>query len=220
MTEKDGALPVHGNPGYYGYKQWLGHVVDKTDAKGKTLPARLLTAARDRFMTFLPEGREQLHVFGYDMDNMKARAWIDRTMPFLPSTEAMAVQEAVIRGAVLCAERVADATAKACLRVLFPPDGKTRGDTGYLKTRFWQAGEAAFFDMLARHGRDEAGARAFWLAQLPEQAVRVFDAACDHGDAATEAFYIERRGLHKNTCSPKSYSRSWPDPAPSNKETP
>ena len=76
--QKEGApkLPVHPKPGGVNYRLWPGIFVRSDD--GLRDPAQVIR--------HWPERARSVHetrfsVFGYDMDNMKARAWIEGEMP-------------------------------------------------------------------------------------------------------------------------------------------
>ena len=83
-------IPVHPQPGGIGYRHWLGLVMQSPD--GLRLPAEAIsTWRRDRMRDAGPdEGR--LIAAGYDMDNMKARAFVESEMPLPGAQDAAALQ--------------------------------------------------------------------------------------------------------------------------------
>src|SRR5207248_14818 len=81
---KSGAwLPVHAQPGGIGYRHWVAIAVG--DEAGR--PARAISDWWARSVNVLPSGASsRLFAAGYDMDKMKARAFVESEMP-LPGTE-------------------------------------------------------------------------------------------------------------------------------------
>lgn len=76
-------LPLHGQPGGIGFRHWAGVVISDEEgrSRGSRKPAKILSHHKSSF-----ERRAiaaDLWAFGYDMDNMKARAWGDSRMPLL-----------------------------------------------------------------------------------------------------------------------------------------
>ena len=74
--QKEGApsLPVHPKPGGISYRLWPGLVCHTADGLGT--PAQVVRHLRSKDV-----GDARIAAFGYDMDNMKARAWIEGEMP-------------------------------------------------------------------------------------------------------------------------------------------
>ena len=68
-------LPVHPRPGGISYRHWPGLVVQSDDRLRD--PAQVVRHWHER----APRGHTRFIAFGYDMDNMKARAWSESEMP-------------------------------------------------------------------------------------------------------------------------------------------
>ena len=180
-------LPVHPQPGGIGYRHWLGLVVD-TAAK---LPAAsIATWKRDRLRDSGadPYGAVRLLAAGYDMDNMKARAFVESEMP-LPGSADPDDQEqldALARALVESAEAAASLLRSAVRAALFSPGATVKADSEVLSTvreRLWDATEARFFNALetaarrpADDGEPEPERRA-WLDLLRLTALALFDEA-------------------------------------------
>ena len=71
-------LAVHPSPGGISYRLWPGLVVPSEDRLRE--PAQVVRHWQERARSV---GRVRFAAFGYDMDNMKARAWIEGEMPLL-----------------------------------------------------------------------------------------------------------------------------------------
>lgn len=70
-------LPVHPRPGGVSYRLWPGLVIPSRDRLRQ--PAQVIRQWPERSTRI---GQTRFTAFGYDMDNMKARAWTESEMPF------------------------------------------------------------------------------------------------------------------------------------------
>lgn len=74
-------LPVHPQPGGLAWRFWPGFVLSREGTGGReSRPATCIGLARDRLHD-LGVGRARLRLLGYDMDNMKARAFVEAERP-------------------------------------------------------------------------------------------------------------------------------------------
>jgi CRISPR system Cascade subunit CasA len=192
LDEKSGApMPTHAQPGGFSYRHWSNWVVSSDARK----PARVVTWFGEH--NKLPEAQLRIWAFGYDMDNMKARAWYETTVPLylLPPGEQRErfVKQAnnLIEAAVQTAGYVQGAIKDAWFR----RSGDVRGDTAFLRGAFFERTEAAFYGLLresyvvVRKGADEAALREQWLRLLRKEAEALFaeraeNGALDEGDLA------------------------------------
>jgi CRISPR system Cascade subunit CasA len=163
-TKTGGRLFVHPQPGGVGYRDWVALVVG--DAEGTRFPARCIREWREKRSQDLGESdRSRLFAAGYDMDNMKARGFVESEMP-LPgadpgSAEALAQ---VPRALVAAATLMAQALRRAVREALYGRD--TKADSAPLATvyeAFWAATQDRFFTLL--HGLS-----GNWEAALKERA--------------------------------------------------
>jgi CRISPR system Cascade subunit CasA len=177
-------LPVHPQPGGIGYRHWLGLVVED----GQRAPASAVaTWRRERRRDALEGVQARLLAAGYDMDNMKARAFVECEMP-LPGAAAEdqdrldALAGALVRAADIAAGLLRNAVRNA----LFSPGAKVKLDAeglASLRERLWARTEQPFFDAL-RSAADGPGAeagseaeRAAWARLLHRRAMALFDEA-------------------------------------------
>lgn len=158
-------LPVHGQPGGIGWRDWVGLTL-RGPATALRQPAAAVTAfdqrgpARNR-------GTARLHVFGYDMDNMKARGWTEASLPlFVVDSDE---RRALLRDtAMQCSEATsiaAGALLTAVKAALFADPKEAPGDVGHVRPELWDATEAAFYATMAALAdpalsEDEAGEEA------------------------------------------------------------
>jgi CRISPR system Cascade subunit CasA len=192
-------LPLHPQPGGVGYRHWLGLVMRHPD--GLRLPAGAITTWRDQRERMAAGGTARLLAAGYDMDNMKARAFIEAEMP-LPAAPDEATRGAINDLAtrlVLSANLVAGLLRSAVRSALFSQGATVKLDTELLSSmreRLWDETEVAFFDLLTR--RPDT-ARETWCAKLRETALRLFDEAApltpENGVSAAPRIGRARRNL-------------------------
>ena len=124
--------------------------------------------------------RTRLLAAGYDMDNMKARGFVESEMP-LPGASDPEAQDALAQALVRSADLVAGLLRNAVRQALFSPGATVKLDAELLasqRERLWERTEAAFFAALLRQGEEpEEGAKTAWLRLLREVALSLFDEA-------------------------------------------
>lgn len=200
-AKSGGWLPVHPQPGGVGYRHWASFVLG--DGVGNRKPAPCIAAWRERAADLGAGARARTRMFaaGYDMDNMKARAFVESEMP-LPGAlddEAYEIFATFARRLIAASEEAARALRMAIRNARY---GEGTGlDTGPIATAYealWAATKDAFFDLLAdaatgetdpltRHG-------ASWRDRLRGVALELFDAAAplDPGAASFDPGRIVR----------------------------
>ena len=175
-------LPVHPAPGGISYRLWPGVVVRSKD--GLREPAQVVRGwlnERDP-----KSGESRFAAFGYDMDNMKARAWMEGEMPLLrfDDTTREWLAEFITR-AIAGADTVARLVTGAVKSALFDRPRDTTGDFGFVAERFFRDTEGAFYsalDEVARSAGDHSGDEdptiktlRRWAPIMAKAALRLFD---------------------------------------------
>lgn len=187
-------LPVHPQPAGIGYRDFLGLLFAEHD--GTARPAACISAyAQDR-----ANGHDwRILAAGYDMDNMKARGFVEAELPVFGGAEA-ALRDEVLRQLIAAAEVAAGLVRMAVRNALFAEGAKADLAAGLFNTlrdRFWQESAGDFYTQAQRVGvaeRDDI-AMAF-LAALRRLVLRLFDEAApmtgsDHpGRVANAAKYL------------------------------
>ncbi|MBB2203476.1 type I-E CRISPR-associated protein Cse1/CasA [Gluconacetobacter takamatsuzukensis] len=177
-------LSVHPQPGGIGYRHWVGVVVESGD--GSRLPASAVAIwraerARDAGCAWSP----RLLAAGFDMDNMKARGFVESEMP-LPGTADPVRQQKLdgfARDCVEAADLVASVLRGTVREALFGGATVSLDATSLsgVRERFWAGTSGAFFDLLNKLTEQDAyafeTARAEWVTVLRWQAMARFDAA-------------------------------------------
>lgn len=190
---KDPWLPVHPQPGGVPYRDW-----PKLAGPGdeESQPARMTAMAQDRLRGdyVIDAG---LIACGYDMDNMKARGFVEAHMPlFVLSREASVAARSQIDGFARRLVEAADLSASAvgiAVRTALAgerADGKA-APFAALRERFFQDTEIAFYEQLRKaFGAAETLSerdvrRPFaeaWLRVLRKRAINLFDEAVSFAD--------------------------------------
>jgi CRISPR system Cascade subunit CasA len=184
-ASREGLLPMHPQPGGFGYRHWAEWAV------GLQGPRRQVEAART-VSHFLASGMErrrglrlQLWAFGFDMDNAKARCWYESTVPLYelaacePEVHTELSQE--LANWVSAAELAVGELRNAVKKCRFAKE--VRGDFSFVDASFWSATEAEFYRLLqtrihaAQAGQvfDRVQAAQRWLEHLLSQALNLFD---------------------------------------------
>lgn len=177
-------LPVHPQPGGIAWRHWPGFV-QKTGEDGgrQTKPAGVVEVAETR-LADLGLDRGRLRLAGFDMDNMKARAFVDTEVPIF----AFRPEDTGLRGDF---EKLVDrlvASTVETVSILRGALHTARGRDGgsgidRIQEAFWQETDAAFWDALdrgvvgIRAGEGFAALlRDHWLADvLRPTAIATFD---------------------------------------------
>jgi CRISPR system Cascade subunit CasA len=143
-------LPVHPQPGGIAYRHWLSFV---QESKLRT-PAAVVAAARKRSLgNGSSGGNARLMLFGYDMDNMKARGFVEAEMPLLIASDAGRDPSPRQSALEIVAKRFVDAAVEvAGLALSQIKAARNEGDAelDLIRSSFFAATEGAFFERLRR----------------------------------------------------------------------
>lgn len=172
-----------GKAGITAYRHWIGLIYASSEGdRTPALAIRYFLYQRARLLSAHPV---RLAVFGYDMDKMKARAWVQGTLPALatPTEHADAFHvdvERCVRGA----DEAASALRQAATKALLPAREKTRGNLSWITDAFWSETEQHFVEVLERlyaAASDVAHrktVRTEWRKQLAIGATAIFKRSC------------------------------------------
>jgi CRISPR system Cascade subunit CasA len=197
---KEGWLPLHPQPGGFGYRHWLAWVMGLSSDKKKLRPARVVGHCLENRRRVVG-GQLRLWAFGYDMDNMKARCWYESTLPLYGlaecEREAQRRVEAEVGVWLGGAEMAASCLRGAVKDAWF--SGDARGDFGAIDAAFWSRTEAPFYEQLKRlidaardgHDYEAMPGREAWHELLSKTARDLFD------NEFVGAGAIERQNPHR-----------------------
>ena len=178
-------LPVHAQPGGVGYRHWIGFLVDDASDNPTRRPASTIQTfrqSRKRHLQDLDRNHWHMLAAGYDMDNMKARGFVESEMTIIEPAEPG--QEAefnlLLRQMIEGAAAASSLLSRAIRRALFSDGAKIPLDATMLATvrgRFWGATEPRFLQHIqkaAAPGADIEKLRRAWLADLTLTVRRLF----------------------------------------------
>ncbi len=180
-------LAVHPQPERLGYRHWLGLVLGDDDAgKGLRKPAAVVQVANKRLKDFPAAQRPgRLIAAGFDMDNMKARGFVESEMPVYPVDHDRADRmRALARHMIESADLAARALAGELRNAL--AHGGDGSSILAVRRSLWDETEDRFYrtiEALAtmpEGGQYEADqflmrSRVDWHAALVNTALRLFD---------------------------------------------
>ena len=142
-------LPVHPQPGGIAWRHWPGFLQETKGASGREArPAAIVRDARQR-LADLGLASAGLSLHGYDMDNMKARAFVETAAPLF----VFADDDAARSDFELHLDRLVASASQSlsiltgCLRAASGRDGGARLDL--VQEAFWAETEPAFRDAVA-----------------------------------------------------------------------
>lgn len=172
---KEELLPKHPQPGGFSYQHWLGWV-DSTDTQFNAL-------AVERYKRLSYEWQEQLllHVFGYDMDNMKPRCWYETTYPLISVPDQIRLAFAGNVQILADASTEIAGYVRSCVKeAWFKRPGDAKGDVSYLAQNFYQHTQPLFFGAVnqlktALVEGSEKGVLQNWHSILVNAALKQFD---------------------------------------------
>lgn len=174
--KKVGLLPRHGQPGGVGWRDWQG-LLFADAAESGSRPARAVA----RFRAERACGAFRLIAAGYDMDNMKARYWVQAELPAFPEKALERIRQ--FSGRVTEAtEQVGGLVVLAVKSAQIERPKDAAGDYRHLRHTLWADTQAAFFAMvadLAQHdGAEGPDLRERFRRHLRGAALAIFDRAC------------------------------------------
>ncbi|MFP3928828.1 MAG: type I-E CRISPR-associated protein Cse1/CasA [Desulfobacteraceae bacterium] len=202
-------LAVKGSSEGLGYQNWLGLVYREVEERNPVQAAQVVKNYRNHRV---PPGRGReahfrIWAFGYDMDNMKARAWSEGIMPaWAVSDEAGAERLAVETSRLIrSATRVHEVLQWALKEAFYSDYVKLRKDTSFMESvsaRFWSTTRGPFFALVARlvdevteSNEGPFELRRQWLSHAAGAARDIFD------------YLADSEALPAN--DPHGYARGW-----------
>ena len=147
-------LPIHPQPGGVPYRDWPSLVGEGSKDGDLRRPASIVPVAMDRLRIVFSarQRRARLLACGYDMDNMKARGFVETAMPIFGiglGPNRRSEIEGIARDLAGAADLAANAVARA-VRDALAGDRADIKATPFSSVResFFESTEHQFFDML------------------------------------------------------------------------
>lgn len=191
---EDGNVPnsLKAQPGGIKYRHWLGIALNSKDGKYNRAPATVVTHYHESKRDWIAEASgfdeadhsPRLWVFGYDMDNMKARCWYDSIMPLYScEIEIQNDISATVEPMVTAAVEVNRILRSALKSAWFNRPKDVKGDMSFVDANFWSATEPMFFQSIqeqitsVRNGqmRGDKEVNIAWLKTITKTAYDLFD---------------------------------------------
>lgn len=194
------------------YRHWLGLV--QPDPVKRRDPAPIVSHHLSRDRHGLGMTTYRLWTFGYDMDNMKAKAWNEGTMPLVLVQNGRETYEEDAALLVQASESAADELRKLTKKAIFHERREVPADK--LDTAFWSNTERPFYEHLADLRGvvgDEVArceVRRRWKDVIVRAAVAAFDAATEAGPieaADPKRAALARRDLRRALWGPELAKR-------------
>ena len=180
--DKDGNwLPTHGQSDGIGWRDWAGLLFGTPDNSKR--PAQCVAHFRAHRARRADVPNPRLHAFGYDMDNMKARGWVEAELPAfaLDDDARIKLLSNVAANLTEAASIVASGLLIAVKAAWFARADDTKGDLSYVKARLWSDTQEDFFlamKTLANDATRELQVRRGFLMPLETAVLGIFDSLC------------------------------------------
>lgn len=156
-----------------------------------------------------------LWVFGYDMDNMKARCWYGAHMPLLALEDDLReMAQLWLRQMIDLTENSARLLQAQVKEAWFSRPKDAKGDVSYISASLWEATEQSFYQYLMAIGELLAGEvppqrfpsdiAAGWYGAVTRQAAELFDEFALSGPA--EQLDMKRITRSRNTFRKKLHT--------------
>lgn len=184
IDDKSGMpMPSHAQPGGFSYRHWNSWITPGELRK----PAVVVSYFHEHRQ--VDHTQLRLWASGYDMDNMKARAWYDTIVPLylLPEGEGRRRFIRQVDNLIAAATQAAYYTQSAIKEAWFSRPGDAKGDTTFIRQEFMERTEDAFYALLreshhaALHDGEEKPLRERWLARLRKEAETLFEERAESG---------------------------------------
>ena len=196
-------LPVHPKPGGVSYRLWPGLVVRSTGGSGD--PASVVSCNNIRAQSMKGSWKEtKLVAFGYDMDNMKARSWIEAEWPLwlLDSEAKRDLLTHFIEISIAGAEKATSSLVYAVKSAMYDRASDAQGDYNHIRERFYNESESDFLGKVweaveaienasERIDDPSMDVRKSWMARMRGAVLSLFDEY-----AASDG--LERRNMHRH----------------------
>lgn len=177
-------LPQHAQPNGMTYQHWLNFIESTESQFSAAVIKRYLKASENW------NDATRLYVFGYDMDNMKARCWYEAVFPLYFVADDLRV--AFSKNIQLLTTSATDVAGfvRTCVKeAWFSRPSDVKGDTSFITKSFYQRTEARFFQLaqtFPKHiqAKSEKELLNAWHTILMTTAFELFDYWAASGDIA------------------------------------
>ena len=143
-------LPVHGQPGGIGWRDWFP-LLQRTE-NGAKMPARAVAVFNQERADRLGCRRYGLHAFGFDVTNAKVRSWIDTRLPAFAESDQTRLAEIseLVVSLTEATEFAAYSLQRTVIGALYGGSDDPPGDLSFIKAALWDATKSAFYEGVCR----------------------------------------------------------------------
>jgi CRISPR system Cascade subunit CasA len=188
VADKDNnKLPLLGKPNMNSYQHWLAFTLGVPNHKDKNTdlrsPATVVFLAHRTRQKDLRPLKPRIWVTGYDMDNAKAREWIDFMVPIILPQEENSNRVIEFRDKVMSLIDITKenaGTLTKAVKTLVSRNPNQKGDFSFIEKEYWFATEATFYDTIGQLANQltkeqEEALLEKWLTHLNAEARLIFD---------------------------------------------
>ena len=187
-------LPMHGQPSGLSWRDWITLAFVQPPNAMRRSAAVVARFNIDRKKA-IRAAEVRLHAFGYDMDNMKARGWVESQRPLVlvddeEMTRLLLDTAVALSGAT---DVAAGELVTAGKTALFSRPKDARGDLSQYRAEVWNGTEHMFFDVLHGIATSESASadidaiKRGFLKNLETITLGVFDRWCPMTAVAGES---------------------------------
>lgn len=180
-------LPMHAQPGGLAYRYWLGW----TQGSENNIPAKIVSVFLDVDGRKIESEQIRLWVFGYDMDNMKARCWYEKQYPLFVINSQIEREDFSqrVNEMIGLASQISGFVQSCVKEAWFDRPADSRGSTDFIKEAFYEQTESIFLSLLGKlresvSSGEPRSVLQLWHKQLVAHAMRLFDHWAANGDIA------------------------------------
>ncbi|MDR0788106.1 MAG: type I-E CRISPR-associated protein Cse1/CasA [Gemmatimonadota bacterium] len=216
-------LPVHGQPSGVSWRDWLSLSFMANSAENLRRPAQVVSHFSSWRARSVGQKQFNIHVLGYDMDNMKARGWVDTVVPGYRIENPQ-----VARDIYAAAYSLVEATSLAASALLgnikdalFRISDAATGDLDQVKMELWASTEVEFYKRIEHivsvtlEDSDGGGkllsrineGRVEFASVLEQHALAIFDRWCSPSGLDVDALRRRVKARYQLTSTVRGYSK-------------
>jgi CRISPR system Cascade subunit CasA len=193
------------------YDHWLGIVQKDTQETIQIEPAKVISVFNDRKEQYpdeIPDESTRLSIFGYELENGKARCWWEAQMPLISvKSELKEEYELNIAKLIRMAKYANSKTLVFTKLAMFKEPKNVKGDFKFIEQDFWKDSENAFYQALCElklvlsDKKDLVTLKKSWLKEISKIAEIIFDRYSQVemiGDCDPERIAKNRRKLTRS----------------------
>jgi CRISPR system Cascade subunit CasA len=167
------------------YNHWLGIVQKHAQATIQIEPAKAISIFNERKENYsdeIPDGSIRISIFGYELENGKARCWWEAQIPLITvKPELKEKYEFIIAQLIKVAKHANSKTLFHTKLAMFKEPKNVKGDFKFIEQDFWKESGNAFYQALYElksvlsDNHDLIPLKKSWLKEISDVAEIIFD---------------------------------------------